>query len=46
MFYKIYREGTQIRNQKSEICLFNTFISYIVYSLIYIYKHMGQGDIC
>ncbi len=35
-----------IRNQKSEICLFNPFISYIEYSLIYIYKHMGQGDIC
>ncbi len=34
------------RNQKSEICLFNPFISYIEYSLIYIYKHMGQGDIC
>ncbi len=30
------------RNQKSEICLFNSFISYIEYSLIYIYKHMGQ----
>ncbi len=29
----------------SEICLFNPFISYIEYSLIYIYKHMGQGDI-
>ncbi len=34
------------RSQKSEICLFNPFISYIEYSLIYIYKHMGQGDIC
>ncbi len=33
-------------NKKSEICLFNPFISYIEYSLIYIYKHMGQGDIC
>ncbi len=32
--------------QKSEICLFNPFMSYIEYSLIYIYKHMGQGDIC
>ncbi len=30
-----------IRNQKSEMCLFNLFISYIEYSLIYIYKHMG-----
>ncbi len=35
-----------LRNQKSEICLFNPFISYIEYSIIYIYKHMGQGDIC
>ncbi len=35
-----------LRNQKSEICLFNPFISYIEYSLIYIYRHMGQGDIC
>ncbi len=26
-------------------CLFDPFISYIEYSLIYIYKHMGQGDI-
>ncbi len=37
---------SEIRNQKSVICLFNPFISYIEYSLIYIYKHMGQGDIC
>ncbi len=41
----------EIRNQKSEIrnqkfVYFNPFISYIEYSLIYIYKHMGQGDIC
>ncbi len=35
----------EIRNQKSEICLFNPFINYIEYSLIYIYKYMGEGDI-
>ncbi len=32
--------------QKSEISLLNPFINYIEYSLIYIYKHMGEGDIC
>ncbi len=37
---------SSLTESESEICLFNPFISYIEYSLIYIYKHMGEGDIC
>ncbi len=36
--------GPQSRNQKSEICLFNPFINYIEYFLIYIYfQKYGSG---
>ncbi len=34
------------RNQKSEICLFNPFISYIEYSLISIYKQQSPMYNC